>query len=805
MIRLISLLFCLIPIFSWSQGDTSDVEIDSTILQADFVPLKFNGKWLWYDIVNNRASDSIYITDFAQKESGFYSIYIVKDSSHWGILNLTGEIVRPFAFDSIILIQNHLFTLFNDEWSYHYSDELVGDSLIPVSFDSLHTYGRDLYLFNEGKTGLILRDGTIISPIYDGIHSFECTTGMGYDGYYISLEGSEYNLLNFGGQELLPKGIWDLRCTEDAIFEFRRGKNPEYYLPYLDEIVSPVGRDIVFYEDRGYKIYTEDKSRSALHLSNGEVLKDQYDDYFLLANDYIAVRKNGKVGLTRNGTQVLGEVKYDQVNPIISPIYENEDYRWYFKFYIGDSCGLMNDQGQEMFDARYANVLTTADDNRFIVLDGNLSGVVDGTGRTVIPLKYNRLSYENGSKQFIVQHNTKVGLFDYNGKQRTPIVYDGYSRLQTFTDGENSDALLVLKKGATYYFANSSGFIDGAGFDHYNYSTDVLKTYSSKAISVFLFDQMGRIEELSNYPIYRNAVIRRNYHDAMNSVGHWANSELEENQQEGYFGLRYYQKRGFGVLPSYRTVRTAIFSDYLAEVEAEKVNFQLTKELSAEVVGGFHHLTLGSGKTNGVSYFSSELSIIKGGSGDRFVNRTADGGQDHAYSKDIESGFIDLSERVHYSDEAGSQSRYRRYFKGGEVELCPIDSSDVSFYDYFKYHNSVDGCRVTPEVMKMILNPKIGVRFKNSRCEIINASVYGLYAGYKTYKSAKGFEKYNYVNRFIFHEKPLDSETGSLQFDYLPRKDEEEVFVDNVLDVSIAQGLFVESNGSYIQTKVNVT
>lgn len=802
MMRLTSLLFCFISTFSWCQDDSLVTEIDSIPLEVDFVPLKLDGEWLWYDIANDKVSDSIQITNFAQTQSGLYTAYIVRDSSHWGMLSSRGDTLRPFAYDSIIVLGNELFTLFDNQWSYHLSNDLVWDSLIPVSFDSLYKSGGDIYLFHDGKTGIVTEYGSLIPAKYDQIHRFGCNSGMSFDVYYMSILGNEYNLVSVDGEELLPDGIWDLRCTEDAIFEFRRGNHPEYYLPHLDEIVSPNGRDIIFYDDRAYKIFNEDKSRSELHLSEGSVLKDQFDDYFLLVNDYIAVRKNGKVGLTKGGLQILGDVKYDQINPISDPISRDNRFGQYFRFYLGDSCGLMDMNGTELFEAKYANIITTKDDNRFIVLDGNVSGVVDRNGRTVIPLKYERLYLENGSKQFIIQDNSKVGLFDYNGKQKTPIEYDGYRVLQTFNDGDFRDAILVLRKRGKYYFVNSKGFIDRTGFDHYNYSTDVLKTYSSKAISVFLFGQRGEIEERSNYPIYRNATIRRNYSDFLNGVTNWAISELEENQKEGYFGLRFYRKRGFGVSPTYRTIRNVIFNDYLASVDGPLGTYQLTNELTAEVIGGVHHLKVGSGSTNEIPYFSSELSVIRGGSGDRFINRTLEGDQDHAYSRQVGSDHIDLSEKIHFSDEADFSARYRRYFRGGEIELCSIDSSEVSFYEYFRYVNSIDACRVSPEIMKMVLNPKLGVRFKNAECEVINASVFGANKGFRNYASAQVFEKYKYINQSVYFEKSLNSETGTLRLDYLPEKDKKEVSVDNVL-ASPANGDFnLTQMFNYFEVKI---
>ncbi|MDG1333560.1 MAG: WG repeat-containing protein [Crocinitomicaceae bacterium] len=802
MMRIALILLCLIPLFSWSQDDSTSVEAGSIVLDPDFVPLKQDGRWVWYDIVNEKASDSIYISDFAEQESGVHWSYVLKDSSHWGALNYRGDTVCAFAYDSLIFVDNKRLTKFNDQWSYHYYGEFAFDSLIPISFDSLFFDGADIYLFDQGKTGMILSNGTVIEAKYDGIHEFSCDYGYRYERFFMSLNGVDYNLLNEQGEELLPSGVWDLRCTEDGVFEFRRGNNPEFYIPDWYEFIKPNGRDIVFYGSDGYKIYNDEKTKSELHLRNGRVLKDQYDDYFPLLWDFIVIRKNGKVGLTGGGKQVLGEIAYDQISSVLSRGDWIEHSKDYFKFYIGDSCGLMDKNGNVLFDAAYANILCTADDNRFIVLDNNLSGIVDRKGKTIIPVEYELVEYEKGANLFVVEHLERIGLFNYNGKQRTPIEYEGYGTLQNFQVGNYRDGLLVLRKGEKYYFANSKGFIDENGFDHYNYSQEVLKTYDSKAISVFLFDQKGQIEDRSNYPIFRNAIVRKNYSKSLGGISPWDISTLEENQAEGYFGLRWVRQRGFGVEPQYRTVRAVGFSDYFGYLPASGDNYALTNSTSAEIVSAANHLQLGSGKTDSRKYFSTDMPIIRTGSGDRFINRSVDGWQHRSYSYSIRKASIGLADKVQYSDLVDPGDNYRRYFKGGEVEICPIESADVSFYKYFSYFNATDGLRVSPSDMKLILNPKLGVKFKNSESDIINASAFDFFKKVRTYLSVKTFEEFYYLNASVFYERPLETECGSLRLKRIPNIYDGESMVENVLEASLTKSNFVSGRGETVLAKV---
>lgn len=774
-----------------SIGDTT--QLDSLWIAPDFLPIPKNGGWLWYDIANDRAADSVHITDFILPESGFHQEFVVKNDSMWGILSGDGYEIVPFLYDSIIYIDQQLITLSNGVWNYHYQtfSELDGDfgemidSLIPISFDSLFCNGSEIYYFDQGKTGMILLNGTVILPKYDGIHPFTNTVST---GFYLTLLGEVYNLLDNSGEELLPPGVWDLRNTEDGVFEFRRDQNPEFYIPYMDEFIRPNGRDVIFYANEGYKIYNEEKTRSEFHLADGRVLKDEYDDYFHLYQDYFAVRLNGKVGLTKSGTELLSELKYDQINGIAQAVFNEGVPEYYFKYFFGDSCGLMNQFGQEVFEANYANIIFTPDPDRFVVLDRRLTGVVDRSGNSIIPIKYDHIYLDPSTKLFVVQHFEKLGLFRMDGTQLLPIEYDLFRSLQSFETGDSINGLFVLKKGGKFYFSNRKGFISGKGFDHFDHTTDILKTYDSKLISIFIFDSTGQVEEKQEYPLYENTIIKRDYWELNYGFKGWEVSELEENQKEGYFGLRFYAKRGMGVKPNYRTIRQTSFHDFIGAVDVESREYTWADDKSTQIIRGFDHLKTGSGTVDNATFFSSDVLKPNRGSGDRYINFELDGTQVRSYAHH-NFKTIELSKPILYSDIMNSENNYRRYFVGGSTEICSIENAEISLYDYFTYWNSLDACRVSPELMREILNPKLGVRFVNSETGIINASWLGVQKGMISYESTRYFDAYNYIGWSAFFERQLNAKNGSLKSKYLPKEDEESVVITDVVDAREANAL----------------
>lgn len=770
-------------------GDTlDDSQIGSFWNEPDCFPLKKNGGWVWYDIENDSISEEYFFTDYVQPSNGYCESFVLKNDSMWGMMSGYDEESLPFIYDSVIYINEIVLTQTDHVWSYHQRNLDGRDTLIMIDFDSLYADNGLVYFYSGGKTGLFLRSNVIVEAKYDAIHTFECGHNR-YDNfqYLMTLTGSEFNLLDEQGKKLLPKNVLDLRCTEDNIFEFRRGVHPEYYSIYTDEIISPNGRDIIFYGRRGYKIYSEDKTTSELHLGDGRILRNTYDDYFILRDDFIAVRKNGKIGLTINGTELKGSIKYDQINTLNSiPSSTN-----YFKFFLGDSCGLMDEFGNELFDAQYANIIETYDPDRFIVLQDHLAGVVDKTGKEIIPLQYDYISFNTLSKLFVIQHNDKFGLFRNDGSKLLPIEYDRHQSNFETRSWNVVRPLHLLSKGDKLYFANSEGLIEKKPFNHYDYTGSVLKTYCENEILVYALTQAGLVEEKQSFPVFNPTLIKHKYFSNWSGLSGWSRSELEENQKAGYYGLRYYAKKGFGVEPTYRTIRPTGYGSYLGEVSFETNEIEWMDGVPMNVIRSYDDLNPGIGTITRRPMFNTEMLLPYKGTGDRRINYELDRAQSSSSNFGSVFSTLDLLETIHYGDCGGADGYFRRFFKGGKAEICSIDSADISLYDYYRYWNLADAVRLSPELMQHVLNPKYGVRFNGSRQIAMNTFDYEYYKKSIKFQIPTNLKEFEYVLPTVFFQKVHGSKSGRLRKFSLD-KDLKEVYVDDFLSVSTAPCYFGE-------------
>jgi len=257
----------IITLFIALNSFVGSAQLDTTIYEMDGVPVPHNDGWGWFDLANNQLSDSLFFHDFLPPQQAFADMYVLKNDSLWGALDGSGFEVLPFVYDSILVMNGHIFTKNEGVWNYRQQFFEEDDVNQVVQFDSLFSDGAYVYLYAGGKTGLITPSGVFFPPTYASIHPLTNFNGVGEReefGYYMVLDGGQYNLLDETGKALLPPNVWDLRSAQKGIFEFRRGDLPEYYSMYSNEIIRPNGRDIVFYGSLGYKMYNESKSKGML-------------------------------------------------------------------------------------------------------------------------------------------------------------------------------------------------------------------------------------------------------------------------------------------------------------------------------------------------------------------------------------------------------------------------------------------------------------------------------------------------------------------------------------------------------------
>lgn len=304
----------------------------------------------------------------------------------------------------------------------------TGRFIIPASYEAIRyiSYGDCLYILSSnGRKGVADSTGRIIcAPAYD-----------------------EIDALNAAAVAVSNNNRWGWISRES-------GK----------EIIPPrFPRITKLYQHPDF-IITESNGKYGLLRSDGSVvLEDKYQDISSKECHtgvyVIAYKENGLYGLLDNQGRMLASPAYSDIsfaeNNSLLPVQQN------------GKTGFLNTKGQLVVKPIYTSAKAFIK-QRSIVQLGNRYGVIDTTGKLVLPIEYNEIKLLNQQGQhfysnhhvkntdsiFIeVRSNNKVGVFTHAGKPLLPVSYDQIY----FLGATGNRCYFLLHSGNRYGLANVSG------------------------------------------------------------------------------------------------------------------------------------------------------------------------------------------------------------------------------------------------------------------------------------------------------------------------------------------------------------
>jgi hypothetical protein len=710
----LSFLVGLISFGSLSQAVDSAQAITpdtSFIKESYYIPYRTETAWTLLDLNSNSLNLNYSFDAFCPGESEDVTFYIFRKGDKYGALFDSGDTLLGFEYDSIVPFEYDFITLKEGNWKYH-----NWDGAIDMNADSLFIDDGHIYTYRNGKMGLMLSDKTIAPAEYESIRQWGCVQlQQTRDKVFLAHNGSHYSLLDLDGNSLIDEPIEKIDCFEFSIVKFYSDRW-KYYSIALDKIIDPKGSDIVFYNATDYKIYNNARTRSTLYInSENAQYSGSYDDYFLFSKNHLAVRENGKIGLIDRKTKALVLApQFDKLENIDGTL---------LKYFKGDSCGLMNISGEIYFDAEYANVIKTSNPDRFIVLNQNKTGLVNLKGEIIVPVKYDYIILDNDV--LILQKNKRYGMANHDGKIIVPLRYVHYEKHPSPYLEVPVRTNYIFEKGRRdFYLANSKGFVTQQGFSHFNFGNGVVKLYAGQNLIVIILNNEGGILESQTYSNVSAFTVKKDDYNYPYTYKTWPASYLEENQLNGKYGLRYYSKTGMGVPPIYTHIQLTTFGDYYGEMETAAKKFEIAEGLDIDLSSIYDGMYLSTGQNWNTSTLMTEVVCLVGGTNnsDLCAIIQLDG------SSNFESNVSDnpLSQQelkespIRYTDKINDN--LKRFYIGGTVEVCPIDSAEISLFHYFEYLNSLGAFSMPKNLVSTIMDPKLGVRFVGS---VTRISEYG--------------------------------------------------------------------------------
>ncbi|MCW9707708.1 WG repeat-containing protein [Fodinibius salsisoli] len=385
--------------------------------------------------------------------------------------------VLPFKFDSVKYLDGRRFDVKkNGAWGIY--DTQTDKIIIPAkyqAFDYCRTcLGKGTYVFakKQGKWGILNFDNEVLIP-------FE------YEHRDVYMQSSErVKTLYKNGQQMiinLKTGVIkpaskleedpsDKRTVELADGFVKKRQNGKWgLLNPIGELVLPYKYDFIDYnaDSSGFLLpapfvpLSKDSKSGIADTTGAIIVPSQYDQPFRLAYNghlFLSSQKGQKVVLDKTGQSVLPDGATDLGKYTITPLLSNKVIEL-LTFKLNNLYGFYNPETGKTVDPQYSNLINTrisSLDPYVKVTKGDLVGLVDSNGKTVVPPKYEEITIRDYDAPSLarVTKNQKVGY--YNIKKQEEAIPPSYDNISIKGLGDEWTYFL-LQKGDSIGVAGIDG------------------------------------------------------------------------------------------------------------------------------------------------------------------------------------------------------------------------------------------------------------------------------------------------------------------------------------------------------------
>lgn len=749
-----------------TEASLEDIEFLDSLAAAEknYMPFKQGEKWTLYDL-DSGIVNSKYTFDAWLPQGKFSEYFAFKKDGLFGVIDYQGDTIMPFEYDTIVTTFYGVFGSKGSNWVFpqYFDSEVTSDTL---QLDSISGKGDFVYLYRNNKVGAYSQGIISVPPIFEAVQPLNVVAW--YDKspeVILAFDGSAYRFFDYKGNDLLGTATPEFELMRNDFVRFKKNGRWWYYNFYTKKQFDSGGNDVVLYHSGMYKIYGSSRTYPTFYYD--ERKQSGYEDYFPLMNEYLAFRSAGKVGLMDGNGTVHIPARYDKIELIDSRL-------GYFKFFRGDSCGLVTKSGVELFQPAYANIIATNNPNRLIVIDNGFTGVVDKQGKNIIPLKYDYIHYDNTC--FLLEKKELIGLASMDGKIIFEPQFIHYQREYGNTWDGSFYAIVFEDFKGKLLLANSTGALTTEKFNDYNYGNQTFKLYRNNEIEVLVLTDKTEVEESVKYPNVGSLVVKKE--DSNKRVrwglGGWDISYLEENQLNGKFGLRFFRKQGLAVEAVYNEIQSTGLDGHFGE-RKEEGTFELTDNIVLDQKAVYDHMYEGNARIQNKDLVSAESVVFNASS--NWTSTVVAQNNNHLGTIEVPHEYMPFQFRELEEMNLGFSRQFgtnlpKMYIIDAKPVVCSIDSAEISLFEYYHYFNMLGGLRMTSASAPQIMNPNLGVRFEGGQRRVTDLNAFEWNESrlrFKPWKSFKDF-RFTQMEDFILFKDVDDSLHWTVQ-DYRWTKD----------------------------------
>ncbi len=408
-----------------------------------------------YGLINNRLQEVCPVRYDVLTPIGD-DLYLVRQSGKMGAIKSDNSIVIPFVYDSLRADQKALQAFRKIEgWSLI---DRASNTLSQKNYDWIGAQNKNLFpVMNNHFYGAVSTSGKeIIHCVYDSlveistdlmVVKFKNQYGIinTHEDWLVAPQPQPLHLINNllywqkqGANILLRNFKGDIVYFTDNRLEFKANFFIEYLTDGTEKTIDYQGRLInrssppsidnvegIFKASEGMRGVKRDGKYGFIDERGRLRIANRYDDIGEFHEGLTSFKLIGKWGFLNTSDQVIINPNYEKVshfrnglaivyrgnkcgvinkngNPVLTFKYDSIHYLSDKKFllFAGGKRGLADEHGSILIDPRFDHLTQLDNDLVVVVIDGK-SGALTATGLNVIPIIYERLSFDKKNNQFL--------------------------------------------------------------------------------------------------------------------------------------------------------------------------------------------------------------------------------------------------------------------------------------------------------------------------------------------------------------------------------------------------------------------
>ena len=525
-------------------------DVDSTMV----FPVKSGNKWTLRSQSGPLPQAPLFDSIFVGSKLYFFGSFksIVKNKNRYGVIEYRDkcDTLVPIEYNAVIELSSDCYLLRKDDlwktftiqrWDNR-KGKMVWGYEEEGRLDSIYVENEVAYFWKNGKASIKRASAKTFNSNYSVIRIFDQSVfNPGYqhrlkqDNYrnveyspeliYLVSDGKRFGLLR-GSKELVP-------CVAESIqpynLLFCRFWNGSYwkYVRYKDGFtIDPGGGNVVFYGNDCWKIYSTDRKKGTLYFNGTPFPVKGFEDYFLVSENHVAVRREGRIGLLSKKGAVLIPPIYEQIDFLKDNLFRVlKDGKWY----LANANGILLSKSGYDFIGRPGSWM--AGTNKLEIHEKGKLGVLLTNGTVLLSPYYHSIQFLDD--YVLAEKNNIVTILGKDGKKLAEKNYVGYNL-------HNSFLIMYLDKHQKDLFA-ISGKLNQFPFAQLADLGEVVKLYGGKELEVLVLNpQRTIVEERQVYGgVVSFDIAGFDGEDQYFSLPDVFNlSYLEEHQLSGYFGYR---------------------------------------------------------------------------------------------------------------------------------------------------------------------------------------------------------------------------------------------------------------------------